>query len=197
MMNSSQNWDGRERRSMPGSPVRHATIATPALTGSAKLTSWPGGAVARMSTTANPRAVEPNSTLPAEPVRVRAPMPSDLAVGRKIRQLRRSSGITQANLASAVGVTGAQLHRYETGSTRVAASRMIAIAEALGVAPDVLLNSGAPELSVPAPALPTTGDDVLELIQLFGAIGDAKKREAVLAIARMMAPTCAADGSSG
>lgn len=133
----------------------------------------------------------------AAPTRVRAPMPSDSALGRKVRELRRSRGMTQKELATAVGVTGAQLHRYETGATRVAASRMIAIAEALGVRPDVLLESAAPEGMPPLPAETTTGDDLVELIQLFSAIGDPKNRNAILAVARMMASSSPVGGGSG
>lgn len=140
-----------------------------------------------VGTSAEPNHGEAEAMGPAHSARVRAPMPSDSALGRKVRELRRSRGMTQKELASAVGVTGAQLHRYETGATRVAASRMIAIAEALGVRPDVLLGSAVPEAAPPAPAEATTGDDLLELIQLFSAIGDVKNRNAVLAIARMMA----------
>jgi transcriptional regulator with XRE-family HTH domain len=144
---------------------------------------------------AESRATEAEAMTAGPSVRVRAPMPSDSALGRKVRELRRSRGMTQKELASAVGVTGAQLHRYETGATRVAASRMIAIAEALGVRPDVLLGSAAPEAPAPAPAEATTGDDLLELIQLFSAIGDPKNRNAVLAIARMMASPNPTGGS--
>lgn len=131
------------------------------------------------------------------PSRVRAPMPSDSALGRKVRELRRSRGMTQKELASAVGVTGAQLHRYETGATRVAASRMIAIAEALGVRPDVLLESAAPESMPSLPTETTTGDDLLELIQLFSAIGDPKNRNAILAVARMMVSSNPTGSGSG
>jgi transcriptional regulator with XRE-family HTH domain len=120
--------------------------------------------------------------------RVRAPMPSDSALGRKVRELRRSRGMTQKELAAIVGVTGAQLHRYETGATRVAASRMIAIAEALGVRADVLIGSCTPAAPVPPPTTDaSTGDDLVELIQLFSSIGEPKNRNAVLAIARMLA----------
>lgn len=147
------------------------------------------------ASSADARAAEADGMAAAPPTRVRAPMPSDSALGRKVRELRRSRGMTQKELASAVGVTGAQLHRYETGATRVAASRMIAIAEALGVRPDVLLGSAAPEAQAPPPAEASTGDDLLELIQLFSAIGDPKNRNAVLAIARMMASPNPTGGS--
>jgi transcriptional regulator with XRE-family HTH domain len=133
------------------------------------------------------------------PHRVRAPMASDSALGKKVRELRRSRGMTQKELAAAVGVTGAQLHRYETGATRVAASRMIAIAEALGVRPDVLIGSCTPAEPTPAPTTDaSTGDDLLELIQLFSSIGEPKNRNAVLAIARMLASSNAGTaGNSG
>lgn len=137
----------------------------------------------------NPSRIEVEEMDASAPARVRAPMPSDSALGRKVRELRRSRGMTQKELASAVGVTGAQLHRYETGATRVAASRMIAIAEALGVRPDVLLESAAPEPVPVISAEASTGEDLLELIQLFSAIGDPKNRNAILAVARMMAST--------
>lgn len=158
-----------------------------------KTVSGSGGGPAR-DTRPRIEAEEMDASVPA---RVRAPMPSDSALGRKVRELRRSRGMTQKELASAVGVTGAQLHRYETGATRVAASRMIAIAEALGVRPDVLLESAAPE---PMPAMSMEGsteDDLVELIQLFSAIGDQKNRNAILAVARMMASTNPSGGGNG
>lgn len=139
-------------------------------------------------------------TLPATPEqpphRVRAPMPSDSALGRKVRELRRSRGMTQKELAAIVGVTGAQLHRYETGATRVAASRMIAIAEAMGVRADVLIGSCTPADPAPPPMTDgSTGDDLVELIQLFSSIGEPKNRNAVLAIARMLASSNTGTGT--
>ena len=123
---------------------------------------------------------------------VRAPTKSDSLIGRNIRDLRRAKVITQQGLASMVGVTGAQLHRYETGTTRVAASRLIAIAEALGVPADALMGSAGPD-SQPALRLAAVrpflsdGDDIVELIHVFGRIADAKNRSAVIAVARMLA----------
>jgi DNA-binding XRE family transcriptional regulator len=55
----------------------------------------------------------------------RAPTAADIAVGLRIRALRRAAGCTQKQLAHHLGVTNAQLHRYETGVSRVAASRLV------------------------------------------------------------------------
>ncbi|MCR0985863.1 helix-turn-helix domain-containing protein [Roseomonas populi] len=120
----------------------------------------------------------------------RSPMASDTAVGREIRELRRVQRRTQKELARMVGVTGAQLHRYETGTTRIAASRLIAIANALDVRPDVLIAAGSAQgaPTLPAVALSSSaGDDIAELLQVFCTITDPKHRSALIAVARMMA----------
>lgn len=118
-------------------------------------------------------------------MRERRPTKSDSVVGREIRQYRRSAGMTQKQIAAMIGVTGAQLHRYETGATRITASRLIAIANALGVRPDTLLASATqPEPAMPAPS--HSGDEMVELIQMFGNIADPRHRSALVAVARMM-----------
>jgi len=119
----------------------------------------------------------------------RGPTTSDSAVGREIRQYRRSAGLTQKQIASMVGVTGAQLHRYETGSTRITASRLIDIANALGVRPDTLLATAAAAGGaepVAIPNLANSGQEIVELIQMFGSITDPRHRSALVAVARMM-----------
>lgn len=118
----------------------------------------------------------------------RGPTTSDSAVGREIRQYRRSAGLTQKQIASMVGVTGAQLHRYETGSTRITASRLIDIANALGVRPDTLLATAAAAGAEPVamPNMANSGQEIVELIQMFGSITDPRHRSALVAVARMM-----------
>lgn len=119
----------------------------------------------------------------------RAPTVSDFALGKEIRELRRSQGKTQKDLARMVGVTGAQLHRYETGATRIAASRLIAIADALGTSADLLISAGSVGDHGGTPQLHSrrSADDIVELIQVFGSISDPKHRSALVAVARMMA----------
>ncbi len=124
--------------------------------------------------------------LPLPPVPgVRSATASDTALGQKIRGLRRARVLTQKELAAMVGVTGAQLHRYETGGTRIAASRLVALAQALGVRADTLIGSCTTEPEAPAPAIFSSGDELLELIQIFSGLTDPRHRSAVLSIARM------------
>ncbi|MCI3131848.1 helix-turn-helix domain-containing protein [Phenylobacterium aquaticum] len=52
-------------------------------------------------------------------------------MGERIRGLRRRRGLTQADLALAVGVTFQQIQKYERGANRVSASMLGRIAKAL------------------------------------------------------------------
>jgi transcriptional regulator with XRE-family HTH domain len=118
---------------------------------------------------------------------MRNPTTPDSAVGREIRQYRRAAGLTQKQVADIIGVTGAQFHRYETGATRITASRLIAIANALGVRADTLLAAASsidmePAVSTPA----STSQEIVELVQMFGSIVDPRHRSALVAVARMM-----------
>ena len=52
-------------------------------------------------------------------------------VGRRIRQIRRRKGMTQAQLGSAVGVTFQQIQKYESGRSTISSARLFRIAGAL------------------------------------------------------------------
>ncbi|WP_114965984.1 helix-turn-helix domain-containing protein [Alkalilacustris brevis] len=59
--------------------------------------------------------------------------PVDIQVGKRIRQRRWMLGMTQQQLAEAVGIKFQQIQKYETGMNRVSASRLWDIATALEV----------------------------------------------------------------
>jgi transcriptional regulator with XRE-family HTH domain len=61
------------------------------------------------------------------------PHPIDVHVGRRIRTRRLFLGINQKTLADALGLAFQQVQKYESGANRVSASRLSAIADALGV----------------------------------------------------------------
>jgi transcriptional regulator with XRE-family HTH domain len=75
----------------------------------------------------------------------RLPTKTDQAVGWRIRSLRRTAGMTLRDLGEVVGVSGVQFQRYETGASRVAASRLLAICDALGVQVDTLIDEAVPD----------------------------------------------------
>ena len=63
----------------------------------------------------------------------RSALPVDVEVGSRIRQMRLIAGMSQEKLGDAVGVTFQQIQKYEKGSNRIGASRLIKIADGLKV----------------------------------------------------------------
>ncbi len=71
--------------------------------------------------------------LPKNVVTENGPDPIDVHVGQRIRLRRNPVGMTQEQLASAVGVTFQQEQKYERGFSRVSASRLYDIGHVLSV----------------------------------------------------------------
>ena len=63
-------------------------------------------------------------------------------VGYKLYELRRSRGLTQAELGRRVGVSEAAIRAYETGKRRPKQAHLERIAEALGVRPEAIADYG-------------------------------------------------------
>lgn len=66
--------------------------------------------------------------------------PVDVHVGLKVRMARKEQGQSQETLAEALGITFQQVQKYERGANRISASRLVMIAQALGVAPSYFLD---------------------------------------------------------
>jgi transcriptional regulator with XRE-family HTH domain len=115
----------------------------------------------------------------------RLPTTTDRAVGRRIRSLRHAAGMTLNDLGAAVGVSGVQFQRYETGVSRVAASRLLTICEALGVQLDTLIEEAVPPRV--AHSSNAHGRESIELARAFDAVVDPIHRRAIIALARAFA----------
>ena len=59
----------------------------------------------------------------------------DHRIGERLRSRRLKMGLSQTALGIAAGVTFQQIQKYERGTNRISASRMIQFAEKLGVPP--------------------------------------------------------------
>ena len=113
---------------------------------------------------------------------------SDALLGRRIKDVRRKLGLTQKQVAASVGITGPQFHRYEVGVTRVATTRLIAIATALGVQPEQLMSEAAPVRVAMQPAAnAVVSGDLVELVELFSSLVYRRQRAATVAFARSLA----------
>ncbi len=55
----------------------------------------------------------------------------DRHLGKRLRQRRRTLGLTQQQIADAVGVRFQQIQKYECGANRISAARLWLLAKAL------------------------------------------------------------------
>lgn len=125
------------------------------------------------------------SKLPTE-----VPDPIDLHVGRLIRARRRAIGVSQYDLAPAIGVTFQQVQKYEIGSNRVSASKLFAIAQALRV-PVGSFFSDLEEVGADPSALSEFGDFLAlngsaELVKAYRNLS-ADQRRVLVDLAQVMA----------
>eukprot|EP01033_Poteriospumella_lacustris_P022285 gene22285-16716_t len=73
--------------------------------------------------TGKPRMTDPTTPARGDPL--------DVALGRNIRIRRKSLGLSQSALASAVGLTFQQVQKYESGANRVSFFKLVEISTAL------------------------------------------------------------------
>ena len=84
-----------------------------------------------------------------------------MSVGEKIRRYRKLRGMTQAQLAEAVGLTEGAVRHYESGIRAVKPELLESIAAALGVSVNALKDYG----------VETAGDLMSLLVRLEDAFG--------------------------
>ena len=114
------------------------------------------------------------------------PRPEDIHVGTRIRQRRHICGLTQQQVAEAIGVKFQQLQKYETGANRVSASRLIDLSGALAVDAAYFFEG----LKTPPPAQEIKSAREAELLTAFRS-SPANARDAILNIARQTAQASA------
>jgi transcriptional regulator with XRE-family HTH domain len=111
----------------------------------------------------------------------------ELAIGTRIRTRRRQLGLSQTTLAEDLGVSFQQVQKYERGANRVAASTLVAAAQALDVSVGWLVGEeteGREDDDRVFRALARPG--ALEILQAFDGIDDGRARAALLALAQEM-----------
>ena len=83
---------------------------------------------------------------------------SSMKIGSNIAALRKEKGITQEELANALGVSAQAVSKWENNSSCPDVSLLTVIADYFGVTVDALLRSGAEEITRADP--PSTDDNV-------------------------------------
>jgi transcriptional regulator with XRE-family HTH domain len=122
--------------------------------------------------------------------------PVDLHVGARVRMRRKFLGLSQTDLAAALGLTFQQVQKYERGSNRVSASKLYEISKYLkapvtyffegyaeGETPDGFSESNS-EKFVHEFLMTTEG---IELAAAYPRIKSAKHRRKILDLVRSLA----------
>jgi transcriptional regulator with XRE-family HTH domain len=115
------------------------------------------------------------------------PDPIDVAVGARIRLLRKVRGISQEALGTQLGVSFQQVQKYEKGTNRVSASMLTYIAKVLGVPVAELFGENSPAsgtLDEAAALLAEPG--ALELLKAYVVMPRGAPRAALVEFVRSL-----------
>lgn len=103
----------------------------------------------------------------------------DRRLGERLAARRAAVGMTRAQVAAAAGISLQQLAKYEAGTNRVSASRLVLLAEALGASVSTLLPSRQ--------SLATRDQDGVAFDRLAARISDPAVRSALIGLAETLA----------
>lgn len=109
----------------------------------------------------------------------------DLHLGKRLRRRRRLLGLTQQQLAMAVGVRFQQIQKYECGANRISAARLWQLAEALEVPVSYFFDGLAEQQDRAAAAAADRAEgggemfarkETLDLIRAYYQLGERPRR---------------------
>ncbi|ESQ74498.1 helix-turn-helix domain-containing protein [Asticcacaulis sp. AC402] len=105
----------------------------------------------------------------------------DLHLGKRLRRRRRLLGLTQQQLALAVGIRFQQIQKYECGANRISAARLFQLAKALET-PINYFYDGLSDEKTEVAAVNNEGIEVfsrketLDLIQAYYRLSERPRR---------------------
>jgi len=120
-------------------------------------------------------------------MRGKRPSSIDIAVGRNVRIWRMAKGLSQAQLASRIGVTFQQIQKYEVGANRIGTGRLVKVAAVLGV-PIATLFDGVERPDHPSSLLSLVADSrSFRLAHAFAAIKESSLRLSIVNLVEQVA----------
>jgi transcriptional regulator with XRE-family HTH domain len=110
----------------------------------------------------------------------------DQLVGERIRARRTELGLTQEQLADALGVSYQQIQKYETGANRISAGRLFEIARKLDVDLAFFFEHAEDELDLPGVVMEHGGRQrsAIELVRKFAQIQHPEVRAAIAGLVK-------------
>jgi len=118
-------------------------------------------------------------------VKEHGPDPADVHVGSRLRLARGLLGLSQVQVAQALGVSFQAVQKYERGEIRVSASRLLQASRLLGQPLEFFFEG----LDAPTTTEGDQGEFVraeLELLRAFRALPDAELQRQILRLVRSM-----------
>ena len=114
------------------------------------------------------------------------PKEIDAHVGKQLKALRRSAGLSQTKLGAAIGVTFQQIQKCERGMNRIGASRLFQFSEILDV-PISYFFDGIPNRCEDEDGLGIFDTpEAKEIVTAFFKIPDTRKRKALTDLAKAL-----------
>ncbi|MDA8091532.1 MAG: helix-turn-helix domain-containing protein [Nitrospiraceae bacterium] len=112
---------------------------------------------------------------------------SEKSIGELIRQMRKSSGLSQMQLAEKVGISYQQVQKYEKGVNKLSLSRLKQISGALGVPASLFLDEEDPLMSgeqtgISKAKLTGLLNDEARLLMLFRKVHSKKLKHGFIEI---------------
>lgn len=95
--------------------------------------------------------------------------------------------LSQTQLANGLGITFQQVQKYEKGSNRVSASKLVGVAKALETTVAALVGGDGAELIEPVVMGQLATPGAVELLAAFARIEDGETRRALLGVAQGLA----------
>ena len=112
-------------------------------------------------------------------------------IGQKIRELRKTKGMSQMELAERIGLSFQQIQKYEKGINRISVPRLYQIAKALNVDICTFFEEDEEDKSTPIMeeeqgymASPSLNKEEKELLSLFRNVNNKLVRKGIILLLR-------------
>ncbi|WP_457578256.1 helix-turn-helix domain-containing protein [Ensifer adhaerens] len=115
----------------------------------------------------------------------KAPNEVDVTVGRNVRRIRNMLGMSQEMLAMKLGLTFQQVQKYEKGTNRISASKLVAMSHALDCSIGQFFTDV--EASTTTVPVPNVSSAALKLAGQFDKIASPSQRDAVFKLVASLA----------
>ena len=130
-----------------------------------------------------------------------APEAVDVHIGRRVRERRTLLGISQTELAEALGLTFQQVQKYERGANRISAGRLHFISDILGVPINYFFDEILPSFNKAQQNIglaassaehrhdPMLNRETLDLVRAYYKINDPLIRRRIFELTKQLGKT--------